>query len=302
MAPSPDAADTPGARSGTDTGVQNRPAAARQRRPVTIITGGSEGIGFELARCFAARGQDIIVIARDEDKLREAAKALKSKLAADGNAQIDISPLPLDLTAPTALAQLDAALAARGAYADIVINNAGIGLSGEFTSHNPDEIETLLQLNINVLTRLMRHVLPGMTKRGRGGVLNVASLGGFGPGPYQAAYYASKAYVISLSEATNAELRHSGVRICALAPGPVRTHFHAQMGSQNDFYYRFLPVLSARRVAKAGYLGFMWRKAVIVPGIMNNLLALSLRLTPHPIVLPIMGLLLRPRQTGRKDA
>jgi len=271
-------------------------------RPVTLITGGSEGIGLELAHCFAAQGQDIILIARDEARLHQAANTVADDRAARSQKTIKIIPLALDLTKAGALAEIDKALKAHGAYADIVVNNAGIGLSGGFAAKSTDDLEALLKLNITAVTELMRHVLPGMISRGRGGILNVASLGGLIPGPFQAAYYASKAYVISLSEATHAEVRYSGVRICALAPGPVRTHFHDRIGSQNDFYYRFLPVLSARRVAKAGYRGYLWRRTVIVPGIMNKIMAICLRVLPHTIVIPVISLLLRPRNLESKDA
>ena len=114
----------------------------------------------------------------------------------------------------------------------------------------------LLDLNVRALTALTRHFLDGMRVRGRGGILNVASLGGYTPGPYQAAYYASKAYVLSLTEAMAAETAGEGVRVCALAPGPVDTGFHARMGAEGAFYRYLLPPASAEAVARAGYRGF----------------------------------------------
>ncbi len=138
--------------------------------------------------------------------------------------------MPADVTATDAIATIEAALAAHGAYADVLVNSAGIGLSGPFHAHAPEDVVRLIDLNVRALTQLTRHFLPGMRVRGRGGILNVASLGGYTPGPNQAAYYASKAYVLSLTEAIAAETAGEGVRVCALAPGPVNTAFHARMG------------------------------------------------------------------------
>jgi hypothetical protein len=133
-----------------------------------------------------------------------------------------------------------------------------------------------------------------MLARGRGGIINISSLGGYGPGPYQAAYYASKAYVISLSEAVASEVAGSGVRICAVAPGPVGTRFHHDMQAETAPYRRLLPELTPERVARSAYLGFRLRRRVVVPGVLNMLAALALRVMPHPLTVPILGWLLRP--------
>jgi len=264
-------------------------------RAVTIITGASEGIGHELARCFAAGGRDLLLIARSSGRLTRAAKKISSQYG------VTATPLALDVTDKNAPAAIDAALANENAYADVLVNSAGMGLSGEFWSHGEDDIERLLQLNVTALTRLMRHFLPAMIERNAGGILNVASLGGYVPGPCQAAYYASKAYVISLSEAVAVEAGSHGVMICALAPGPFPSRFHEHMGSENDLYYRWLPVMSAARAARSGYRGFLWRRRVVVPGVMNNILALALRVTPHAITNPILALLLRRRPQGNNN-
>ena len=160
----------------------------------------------------------------------------------------------------------------------------------------------LLDLNVRALTELMRHFLPGMRVRGRGGVLNLASLGGYAPGPYQAVYYASKAYVMSLSEAVAAETAGEGVRISALAPGPVNTGFHRKMGSERAFYRYLVVPASAEGVAAAGYRGFAFGWRVIVPGILNPFMALAMRVMPHRIVIPIIGWLLKPRGAQGNDA
>jgi short-subunit dehydrogenase len=142
----------------------------------------------------------------------------------------------------------------------------------------------------------MHHVLPGMLARGRGGVMNVASLGGLAPGPYQAAYYASKAYVVSLTEAVASEIAGLGVRLTALAPGPVNTGFHAAMGAEHSFYRQLIFPLSPEGTAKAAYRGYVLGRRLVVPGLFNKLLAIALRILPHTLLLPLIGWLLRPRE------
>ena len=197
---------------------------------------------------------------------------------------------------PDAVAKIEAALASHGAYADILVNNAGIGLAGPFHTHAAADVLRLVDLNVRALTLLTHHFLPGMRVRGRGGILNVASIGGFAPGPNQAAYYASKAYVLSLTEAIAAETAGEGVRVCALAPGPVNTRWHEKAGAQSAFYRSFVPPASARSVAWAGYLGYVLGLRVTIPGLVNPFMAIAMRIMPHRIVIPIIGVLLRPRK------
>jgi short-subunit dehydrogenase len=193
-------------------------------------------------------------------------------------------------------------LAARGGYADVLVNSAGIGLAGRFGEQSADALTQLVDLNVRALTALTRHFLTGMRVRGRGGILNLASLGGYAPGPNQAAYYASKAYVLSLSEAVAAETAGEGVRVCALAPGPVDTRFHARMGAEGALYRTLLPPASAEAVARAGYLGFALGWRVTIPGLINPFLALAMRVMPHRLVIPIVGWLLQPRGQNLTNA
>jgi len=265
-------------------------AAYTGLRPMVVVTGGSEGIGYELAHRFAAAGCDVMLVARRAEPLEQAAARIRSTL------KVDAVAVPADVTAPDAIATIDAALAARGAYADVLVNSAGVGLSGPFHAHAPDDVMRLIDLNVRALTQLTHHFLPGMRLRGRGGILNVASLGGYTPGPYQAAYYASKAYVISLTEAIAAETAGEGVRLCALAPGPVNTAFHRRMGSETAFYRTFILPASARSVARAGYWGFALGLRVVVPGLISPFVALAMRIMPHRILIPIVGWLLKPRE------
>jgi short-subunit dehydrogenase len=265
-------------------------AAFDRLRPIAIVTGGSEGIGYQLARRFAAAGNDVMLVARRIQPLREAAEriALEHKVRA--------VTVATDLTAADAIARIEEGLAANGAYVDILVNCAGVGLAGPFHIHRPEDVQHLIDLNVRALTQLTRRFLPGMRVRGRGGILNVASLGGYVPGPNQAAYYASKAYVLSLSEAVAEENAGQGVRMCVLAPGPVDTAFHRRMGAEHALYRSFVPLASARWVAWAGYWGYRLGLRVIVPGLINPFLALAMRVLPHRIVIPIVGWLLKPRR------
>lgn len=263
-------------------------AAYAGLRPMVLVTGGSEGIGYALARRFAAAGNDVMLIARRAEPLERAAAAIRADL------KVEAVELPVDVTAPNAIATIDRALAAHRAYADVLVNSAGIGFAGPFHAQAPEDVMRLVDLNVRALTALTRHYLGGMRVRGRGGVLNLASLGGFTPGPYQAAYYASKAYVISLTEAIAAEIAGEGVRVCALAPGPVRTAWHDRAGAGAAFYRYLLPP-SAASVAQAGYCGYMLGLRVVVPGLLHPFLAVALRIMPHSITTPLIRWLLKPR-------
>lgn len=256
--------------------------------PAVVVTGGSRGIGLAIARRFASAGHAVVLVARDAEQLERAAGEIRKDLEAM------VLPLALDITDAAAIDALEAGLASHGLYADVLVNNAGCGLSGAFETHGAGDLDRLIALDITALTRLMHHVLPQMRARGRGGVLNVASLGGYVPGPFQATYYASKAYVISLTEAVAAEMAGSGVRVCAVAPGPVSTGFHAAMGAEMARYRQLLPEMTPERVARSAYLGFMMGRTVIVPGLANTLTAYVLRVLPRPITVALVGWLLEP--------
>jgi short-subunit dehydrogenase len=263
-------------------------AAYAGLRPMVLVTGGSEGIGYQLARRFAAARNDVMLIARRAEPLERAAAAIRAEF------KVEAVAVAADVTAPDAIAAIDRALAAHRAYADVLVNSAGIGLAGPFRGQAPDDVMRLIDLNVRALTALTRHYLAGMRTRGRGGVLNVASLGGFTPGPYQAAYYASKAYVLSLTEAIAAETAGEGVRVSALAPGPVKTAWHDRAGAGSAFYRYLLPE-SAASAARAGYRGYMLGLRVVVPGLISPFLAVALRIMPHRITVPIVRFLLKPR-------
>lgn len=264
--------------------------AVRHLRPVTVVTGGSRGIGLALARRFAKAGNDVAVLARHPLPLQEAASGIERDF------HVKAVAIAIDVALPDAPQRIDAALEANGFYPDILINCAGVGLAGPCEGHSEQELVYLLDLNATALTRLMRHVLPGMLARGRGGILNVASLGGLVPGPYQATYYASKAYVVSLTRAVAAEIAGRGVRLMALAPGPVDTGFHRAMGAELSFYRQMIFALSAEQTARAAYCGYVLGFHLLVPGLINKMLQIALSIIPHMLLLPLIGWLLLPRE------
>jgi uncharacterized protein len=275
-------------------------AALPGTRPITVITGASEGIGHAIAIRCARRANRVLMLARNPTALQAAAEEI-----ARFNPQADVAFLPLDLTDPSALTRLDAWLTDCDGYVDILVNNAGIGLAGDFANNDPADLDRLSALNVDAATRLMRHVLPAMLTRGRGGVINIASLGALVPGPYQAAYYASKAYLVSLTQAVAWEIRGRGVRLCAVAPGPVATGFHARMGANHALYRYLLPALSPERVAKSALFSYDLGRTLVVPGLSTKLMAPFLHILPASLLIPLMAVLLRPRgqsATERRNA
>ncbi len=257
--------------------------------PMVVVTGGSRGIGLALAHEFARAGNDLLLVARDAGRLEAARRSLVQAFG------VRVETLAVDLGRVDERERIEALLRERGAYCDVLVNNAAIGLSGPFVDQAQEAIDGLLALNVEALTDLMHRFLPGMLLRGRGGVLNVASLGGLVPGPWQAAYYASKAYVISLGRAVGREVAGQGVRVTTLAPGPVATDFHAHMGASSAYYLRALGVLRADTAARAGYRGFVWGRSLIVPGLAYKLYGIALQVIPHAILIPFMDWLLRRR-------
>lgn len=270
-------------------------AAVSGRTPATAITGASRGIGLALAQRFAAAGHDVLMIARSDEALAVAAKTVGASQAGR------VFTLALDINQADAAVAIDRSLEARGCYLDVLVNNAAIGLGGAFDTHPPEDIDRLIATNIGALTRLTRHALPAMKARARGGILNIASLGGYVPGPNQAAYYASKAYVISLSEAIAEECAGSGVRVSVVAPGPVETGFHASMGANRALYRRLLPALLPEQVARAAYAGFVLGRPVIRPGLITPLAAGLVRVLPHAVTVPIVSRLLARRDSRRRS-
>lgn len=269
--------------------------------PAVVVCGGSRGIGLSLAAEFLRDGAAVVLVARNEVGLA-VAKAALSSTARGSSGGNRLETLPLDLTAADAPERLPAALAQLGVYVDVLVVSAGIGLAGPFIEHSPAGIDRLIALNIAATTRLIRHALPGMVARARGGVLAVSSLGGYVPGPNQATYYASKAYMSSLVEAIGSEVSGSGVRITVLAPGPVNTSFHADMGADRSLYRLLMPGLSPQRAASAAVWGFCFGRRVVVPGLLPKVLAVAVSILPHWLTRPIVRQLLAlPADTSRNN-
>lgn len=257
-------------------------------RRLTLITGASEGIGAELARVMAESGHDLALVARRGERLA----ALANEIATTGR------PRPLviasDLSRPEGVETLMQALAAEGAHVDVLVNNAGFGLHGAARDLDRAEQLEMIDLNIRSLTDLTLRLLPQIAEA-RGRILQVASTAAFLPGPNMAVYYATKAYVLSFSEALAQETKRTGVRVSVLCPGPTSTGFQTRAGLDATLFNMLRPA-SARAVAEAGYAGLMAGQRVIVPGVMNKASRLLARLTPNEILLPIVGRLQESRK------
>ena len=259
-------------------------------RPVALVTGASAGIGVELARVFAAHGHELVLVARRQDRLQ----ALADEIAASGRPRPTV--LTLDLERRDAVATLAAELSARGLEPAIVVNNAGFGLSGFAATLSRDEQLGMIDLNARALTELSLTFVDSVARH-RGGILNVASVAAFLPGPGMAVYYASKAYVLSFSEALHRELAGRGIKVTALCPGPVPTEFQARSGMQSPSVAKILE-LPANRVAQIGYDGLMRGKRVVVAGAGNRILVFLLRLISHALLLRAIE---RRMRGGRAD-
>ena len=257
-----------------------------QGRHSIIITGASSGIGAALARIAAADRLPLVLVARNAALLAALAEDLLG---------VETYILPLDLRTPDAVATIGAMLAAHDLVCDVLVNNAGYGLVGAAVELPADDQLGILDLNLRAATALALAALPGMARRGRGGVLNVGSVASFMPGPGMAAYYASKAALRSLSEAWWAEMRDHGVVVTLLCPGPVRTPFLETSGAKETRMFRMLPKATADVVARHGWAGFRRGKRLVFPDATSWLMARLCAALPRGILLRIMGRLQRRR-------
>ncbi|WP_330082778.1 SDR family oxidoreductase [Methylocystis iwaonis] len=253
-------------------------------RPAAVVTGASEGIGAELARVFAAKGHEVAIVARRGDRLA----ALADDIAAKGHKRPIV--VELDLLAEGAAETLAARLGEAGLAPQYLVNNAGFGLIGPIADLDQAEQLAMIDLNIRALTALTLRFLPSLTQT-KGGVMNVASVASFMPGPGFAVYYATKAFVRSFSEAISYELKPAGVKVSCLCPGPVLTGFQARAGMSYDGLMSAMKpaLVPAEEVARQGYEGLMAGRRVVVPGTMNKFMVWSARLSPRAILLPLLG-------------
>jgi uncharacterized protein len=246
-----------------------------------LITGPSSGIGLDLAHLFAADGHDVVLVARSEDKLR----ALAAELSAKHHVQATV--IVSDLARPDAPREVFAA----SPPVDVLVNNAGYGTTGRFESTPLRTELDMIQVNIAALTHLTKLFLPQMLERKRGRILNVASTAAFQPGPLMAVYYATKAYVLSFSEAVAEELRGTGVTVTTLCPGPTATGFQKSANLSSEALLKLMKPVSSMEVARAGYRATMRGQRIVIPGIKNKIGVQSLRVSPRGLVTRLVRVL-----------
>jgi uncharacterized protein len=251
------------------------PATDTRSRPVALVTGASGGIGLELARLLAAGGHDLVLVARTAANLDEAAAQLAR---AHGVRALAVRADLFDPAAPDAVARR---LGELRVEVDVLVNNAGVGVGGRFLETDWRAEADMIQLNVTALTRLTKLLLPGMVRRGRGRVLNVASTAAFQPGPLMAVYHATKAYVLSFSYALAEEVRGTGVTVTVLAPGPTRTGRGEGAGVARSRLFETPLVMTSRAVARAGYTAMMRGRRLVVPGLLNAAMAHAAELAPR---------------------
>ena len=246
-------------------------------KKVALVTGASAGLGVEFARQLSKRGHRLVLAARRNERLEELAAGL-------GNARA----VAIDLSNKDAAAKLIANVEENGEAIDLLVNNAGFGLIGRFAKADAKRLRQMIDLNVGTLTDLCRAAAPGMIERKAGGIINVASTAAFQPGPNMAVYFATKAFVLSFTEALHEELKPHGVKVSCLCPGPTRTEFGDVAGFRgNQMFDRV--AMNSPEVVAAGLEGLDKNKAVVVPGLVNKITASSGRFAPRSVVRKIAG-------------
>ena len=249
-----------------------------------LITGASFGIGYEFAKIFANEKYDLVLVARNRERLNEIESELKR------NNNIRIKTLVKDLAQPSSPQEIFDELKYDKIEIDVLINNAGFGLLGPFTELSLKDQIDMIQVNITSLVHLTGLLLPSMIARGSGKIMNVASTAAFQPGPNMAVYYATKSFVLSFSNALHQELKDKNITVTALCPGPTKTEFQkrARMENINLERSKLLPYMSAEKVALAGYKGLMKGKRIVIPGILNKLGTKIVKVFPESFVLAVI--------------
>ena len=252
-----------------------------------LITGGSVGIGAALADVFAAHGHDLILVSRNREKLEGRGRAIHDQFG------VDVICLPEDLTDPQGPRRLHEAVTARSLDVQYLVNNAGVGLYGKFATTDLDAELKMIQLNVTSVVDLTKRFLPSMVARRSGRIMNVASMAAFVPGPWMSVYYATKAFLLSFSQAIDYELKPNGVTVTTLCPGPTESEFKAGAGMERSRLFAAF-VMDAPRVARVGYRAMMKGKAVAIPGLRNKLIPVATRITPRPLITRISHTAARP--------
>ncbi len=247
-----------------------------------LVTGASSGIGYELTKLFARDRYNLVLVARSEQKLIQIADELKEKF------RISVKTIAKDLSVPESPEEIFRELQQEAIKIDVLVNNAGFATYGFFTETDLNAELKMMQLNMVALTHLTKLFLKDMLEQNEGKILNIASTAAFQPGPLMAVYYATKAYVLSFSEAIANELQGSGVTVTALCPGPTESGFQARANMEQSKLVSGQRIMDAETVALIGYRGLMKNKTVVIPGLKNKLLVLTVRFTPRNIVTQIV--------------
>lgn len=250
------------------------------RTKTALITGASVGIGYELAKLFARDGYNLILVARDKARLEKVAAKLEA------SSTCCAAVMAKDLTAANAPDEIFEMLQESSIQLDALVNNAGFGANGPFRGADTQQVLDMIQVNVTALVHLTRLVLPDMVERGTGHILNVASTAAYQPGPFMAVYYATKAFVLSFSEAVASELKGTGVSVTTLCPGPTRTEFHQRAKMQHSRLASSFFIMDAGTVARIGYDAMRARKRTVIAGWKNHVLAfVTSRLAPKSLLL-----------------
>lgn len=255
-------------------------------RAAAVVTGASSGIGAAFARALAGRGERLVLVARREQRLRDLAR----ELGGEERALV----VPLDLSRPDAAERLRQELDGRGLVVDLLVNNAGVGHTGRFHESPPERLLGMIDVNVRAAVELTRRFLPGMVERGRGRIVNVVSTSAFQPVPYLAVYAASKAFLLSFTEALAEELRGTGVRVQALCPGLTESEFHQVSGTDRVRFTK-TPVMRAEDVVARSLSALERGTLRVVPGWTNRLVVAGQALMPRALVRRVAGQLFRPR-------
>ena len=261
-------------------------------RGVALVTGASSGIGLEFARLLAQRGSNVLLVARSSERLEEIARELATSQS------VETYVFTADLAQPEARERLLQFTRQRDLPVHLLVNNAGFGLLGKFHEIDWGDQAELLRLNVEALVQLTHMFLPDMLERGTGGVINIGSMAGFTPGPLQSTYYASKAFVISFTEGLARELSGSGVTVTAVCPGPVPSGFQKRAGFSES--RRRIAAVSASNVARIGLDGWARGRRVVIPGVVNKIIAVLLKFAPRRATADSVYRIQVERMSGRK--
>jgi short-subunit dehydrogenase len=260
-------------------------------KKTVLITGASSGIGYELTKRFAQDGYDLVLVARDRQRLEQLASELAKQYS------VSTKVMPQDLAKATAPDEIFTELQRASIQVDILVNNAGFNVYGPFVEADLPKTLQMIQVNLTALTHLTRLLLPDMVKRRNGRILNVGSTGSFAPGPLNAVYCATKAYVLSFSEAIAEELQGTGVTVTALCPGATKTEF-AKRASMEDANIFLTGAMKAQKVAEIGYRALMQGKRTVITGLYNKFQIFSTRFAPRVLVAKIAKLLMSRRHVS----